>query len=63
MESIERVANISQSAVIEQYIKRERPFIVTDAMDDWHVMKTDQFWFDNITEVLLTLNFNLINYT
>ncbi|ODN04667.1 hypothetical protein Ocin01_02026 [Orchesella cincta] len=56
LEGIERVGNISQAAVIEQYIKRERPFIVTDAMDDWHVMKTDQFWFDNITEIYIHHN-------
>jgi hypothetical protein len=42
---------MSQSAVIEEFIKRERPLVVTDAMSEWTIMKTDHFWFDNITEV------------
>lgn len=42
---------VSQTRVIEEFIKRERPFVVTDGMEDWPIMKTDQFWFDNITEV------------
>jgi len=36
---------------METFIRRERPLVVTDAMADWPIMKTDQFWFDNITEV------------
>lgn len=43
--------NASQTEVIEQYIRREKPFVVTDAMTEWPIMKTDLLWFDNVTEV------------
>ncbi len=50
-DEIIRLSNASQSQINEEFIPREKPFIVTDAMEDWDIMTTDQFWFDNITEV------------
>jgi len=51
-EEIRRISNVSQTGMMEDFVRRERPCIVTDSMEDWHIMNTDQFWFDNITEVL-----------
>lgn len=50
------MANVSQTLVNEEFIRREKPFIITDGMDDWDIMMTDQFWFDNITEVCVQKN-------
>lgn len=50
-EEIPRLDNLSQTSALEEYIRREKPFLVTDAMAEWDIMTTDQFWFDNITEV------------
>lgn len=51
LEKLDRLANASSKVVAEEYLKNDVPFIVTDAMDDWPVMNTNEFWFDNITEV------------
>lgn len=51
LEKLDRLANASSKVVAEDYLKNDIPFIVTDAMDDWPVMNTNEFWFDNITEV------------
>ena len=51
LERLDRLANVSSLVVSEDYLKNDVPFIVTDAMEDWPVMNTDDFWFDNVTEV------------
>ena len=51
LERLDRLANASSLVVSEDYLKNDIPFIVTDAMADWPVMNTDDFWFDNVTEV------------
>jgi len=61
IDEIQRVWNVSQSEILEDFIRKERPFIVTDAMEDWQVMNTDKFWFDNITEVVYS-SFPCIRY-
>ncbi|KAK3891775.1 hypothetical protein Pcinc_004354 [Petrolisthes cinctipes] len=54
MEKLDRLANASSKVVAEEYLKNDVPFIVTDAMEDWPVMNTNEFWFDNITEMYLS---------
>ncbi|XP_071512947.1 uncharacterized protein, partial [Panulirus ornatus] len=49
-----RLSNASSDVVSEDYLKNDIPFIVTDAMDDWPIMNTERFWFDNITEMYLS---------
>ncbi|OXA56226.1 hypothetical protein Fcan01_08941 [Folsomia candida] len=62
LDEIARMANVSQTLVNEEFIRREKPFIITDGMDDWDIMMTDQFWFDNITEIYLRqANFQVCN--
>ncbi|XP_045118668.1 uncharacterized protein LOC123508815 [Portunus trituberculatus] len=53
LERLDRLANVSSLVVSEDYLKNDVPFIVTDAMEDWPVMNTDDFWFDNVTEMYL----------
>ncbi|XP_042237815.1 uncharacterized protein LOC121876610 [Homarus americanus] len=54
LDKVDRLTNVSSHVVSEDYLKNDIPFIVTDAMDDWPVMNTEQFWFDNITEMYLS---------
>lgn len=54
LEHLERLSNISSRVVSEDYLKNDIPFIATDAMEDWPVMNTEQFWFDNVTEMYLS---------
>lgn len=53
LEKMDRLSNVSSWVVTEDYLKNDVPFLVTDAMDDWPVMNTEEFWFDNVTEVRL----------
>nr|XP_053634067.1 uncharacterized protein LOC128689707 [Cherax quadricarinatus] len=54
LDKVDRLTNVSSQVVSEDYLKNDIPFIVTDGMDDWPVMNTEQFWFDNITEMYLS---------
>lgn len=51
METIDRLTDVRYRTLVENYLKRDAPAIITDAMDSWSVMNTDYFWFDNITHV------------
>ncbi|XP_047491036.1 uncharacterized protein LOC125040521 [Penaeus chinensis] len=53
LEKMDRLSNVSSWVVTEDYLKNDIPFLVTDAMDDWPVMNTEEFWFDNVTEMYL----------
>ncbi|XP_076043449.1 uncharacterized protein LOC143026618 [Oratosquilla oratoria] len=54
MERLDHLVNVSAVVVSEEYLKNDVPFVVVDGMDNWEVMNTDQFWFDNVTELYLT---------
>ncbi|KAF2351523.1 hypothetical protein FHG87_017719, partial [Trinorchestia longiramus] len=45
------MADVSADVATDEFLRDDRPFVVTDAMTDWPVMNTDDFWFDNVTEV------------
>ena len=57
LDVLDRLSNVSIQTVAEDYLKNDIPFIVVDAMADWPVMNTDDFWFDNVTEVSVSYNF------
>ncbi|CAL4113947.1 unnamed protein product, partial [Meganyctiphanes norvegica] len=58
---IEQLSNTSQRVVSDDYLQNDMPFIVTDAMDDWPIMNTNDFWFDNITEMFLSEELRDVN--
>lgn len=51
LETIERLSDVRYRNLVDNYLNRDAPTIITDAMDSWTVMNTDYFWFDNITHV------------
>lgn len=51
LESLDVLTELPVSVATDEYLRDDRPFVVTDAMADWAVMNTDDFWFDNITEL------------
>lgn len=51
LETIDRLSNVGYRQLVDNYLSRDAPAIITDAMDSWAVMNTDYFWFDNITHV------------
>ncbi|XP_011345227.1 uncharacterized protein LOC105283840 isoform X3 [Ooceraea biroi] len=51
LETIDRLSDVRYRTLVENYLSRDAPAIITDAMDSWAVMNTDYFWFDNITHV------------
>lgn len=55
LDQVDRVNKASYDFLLDSYLNRDAPFIVTDAMNDWPVMNTEQFYFDNITQVSLFL--------
>lgn len=52
LEHVDRVNKVSYDYILDNYLNRDAPLIVTDAMEAWPVMNTDDFYFDNITQVL-----------
>lgn len=55
METIDRLSDVRYRNLVDNYLSRDAPAIITDAMDSWAVMNTDYFWFDNITHVSITI--------
>ncbi|XP_054280611.1 uncharacterized protein LOC128998487 [Macrosteles quadrilineatus] len=53
LDHVDRLNKVSYNLVLDSYLNRDAPFIVTDAMDSWPVMRTDEFYFDNITQLYL----------
>lgn len=53
LDQVDRVNKASYDFLLDSYLNRDAPFIVTDAMNDWPVMNTEQFYFENITQVSL----------
>lgn len=51
LERVDRLAGVSYDHLLDNYLSRDAPAIVVDAMESWPVMTTDHFYFDNITEV------------
>lgn len=51
LETIDRLSDVRYRSLVDNYLSRDAPAIITDAMDTWAVMNTDYFWFDNITHV------------
>uniref|UniRef100_A0A0C9PHQ7 CemA protein n=1 Tax=Fopius arisanus TaxID=64838 RepID=A0A0C9PHQ7_9HYME len=51
VETIDRLSDVHYRHLVDNYLNRDAPAIITDAMDSWGVMNTDHFWFDNITHV------------
>ncbi|KAL2715235.1 hypothetical protein V1478_014933 [Vespula squamosa] len=53
LESIDRLSDVRYRSLVDNYLNRDAPAIITDAMDTWSVMNTDYFWFDNVTHLYL----------
>lgn len=51
LETIDRLSDVKYRNLVENYLNRDAPAIVIDAMESWTAMNTDYFWFDNITHV------------
>lgn len=52
-EKIERISEVSFNNLVDDYISRDLPVIVEDAMFSWPIMNTDYFYFQNITDAYL----------
>ena len=52
IERIERFSNMSQRSVAEDFLKRDVPFIVSDAMDDWPALSKFSISFLNKVAIL-----------
>ncbi|XP_014247166.1 uncharacterized protein LOC106665339 isoform X2 [Cimex lectularius] len=50
LDSITVINRINYELLLDNYFNRDIPVIITDAMDKWPVMITDEFYFDNITQ-------------
>lgn len=55
LETIDRLSDVRYRQLVDNYLSRDAPAIITDAMNSWTVMNTDYFWFDNITHVSATI--------
>ena len=62
LETIDRLSDVRYRNLVDNYLSRDAPAIITDAMDSWAVMNTDYFWFDNITHVSRKLKVKKILY-
>lgn len=51
LENVDRLGTVSYEQLLDNYLSRDAPLIIVDAMEAWPVMNTDDFWFDNITQV------------
>jgi hypothetical protein len=55
---VDRLGGVTYEQLLDGYLNRDAPLIVVDAMESWPVMNTDDFWFDNITQVSCCNIFN-----
>ncbi|PSN56686.1 hypothetical protein C0J52_00007 [Blattella germanica] len=53
LEHVDRLGGVAYEQLLDGYLNRDAPLIVVDAMESWPVMNTDDFWFDNITQLYL----------
>ncbi|CAG5103979.1 Protein of unknown function [Cotesia congregata] len=53
VETIDRLSDVRYRQLVDNYLSRDAPAIITDAMDTWAAINTDYFWFDNITHLYL----------
>nr|CAD7604842.1 unnamed protein product [Timema genevievae] len=53
LEQVDRLGSVAYEHLLDSYLNRDAPLIVMDAMESWPVMNTDNFWFDNITQLYL----------
>lgn len=53
LEKIERIGEVTFYHLVDDYLSRDTPVIVVDAMTYWPVMNTDHFYFENITQAYL----------
>ncbi|XP_046385673.1 uncharacterized protein LOC124155688 [Ischnura elegans] len=53
LETVDRLGDVNYEQLLEGYLQRDAPLIVTDAMDSWPIMHTNDFWFENITQLYL----------
>jgi len=51
LEHVDRLGGVAYEQLLDGYLNRDAPLIVVDAMESWPVMNTDDFWFDDITQV------------
>lgn len=51
LENIDRISEVRYRNLVDNYLSRDAPAIITDAMNSWAVMNTNFFWFENITHV------------
>jgi hypothetical protein len=58
LEHVDRLGGVAYEQLLDGYLNRDAPLIVVDAMESWPVMNTDDFWFDNITQVSCSNIFN-----
>ncbi|KAJ1523830.1 hypothetical protein ONE63_010388 [Megalurothrips usitatus] len=53
LERVDRLSDASYEHLLDNYLSRDAPAIVVDAMESWPAMTTDHFYFDNITQIYL----------
>ncbi|KAK6643363.1 hypothetical protein RUM43_004868 [Polyplax serrata] len=53
LDRVERISEVSFNRLLDDYLVRDRPVIVVDAMTYWPVMNTHHFYFENITQTYL----------
>lgn len=53
LERIDRISDVTYQRLLDDYLGRDAPVIVVDAMTYWPVMNTDDFHFENITEIYM----------
>ncbi|XP_073993860.1 uncharacterized protein [Rhodnius prolixus] len=51
LDTINILNSVTYDLILDNYLNRDIPVIVTDAMDHWPVMLSDDFYFDNITQL------------
>lgn len=51
LQRVDRLSRVSYEHLLDNYLSRDAPVIVTDAMESWPVMTSEPFYFDNITQV------------
>ena len=62
LEHVDRLGGVAYEQLLDGYLNRDAPLIVVDAMESWPVMNTDDFWFDNITQVRFNIVYILSYY-
>lgn len=62
LETIDRLSDVRYRQLVDNYLNRDAPAIITDAMDSWTAMNTDFFWFENITHVSIIKKINTYKF-